>query len=169
MIIHYNNKTGDIYGTTNGRIHSKLEMKSTIRPEKIAEEDISSYIVPHKAKKKTVTVEGKKVKVGDGFRYDVDFDEFLYDMEKRKLKIFDFRIFEDMDENMVFDEAPEKKRPPISKEAQKNIDLEKAERERVKKGIKKPCVADLEVQILELGVELDKLKKAFEKSKRKTG
>lgn len=152
MIIHYNNKTGDIYGTTSGRIHSELEMKCTIRPERVSEKDISSYIVPHKSKQKEVVVKGKKTMVGDGFQYDVPFDEFLYDMEKRKLKIFDFRIFEDKEGNMVFDEAPVKIKPKIDKKVQE--DKEKAE-----KGEKKPCMKDMEVSILELQVSVEEIKK----------
>lgn len=183
MIISYNCKTGEIYGTSDGRLHSDREIDCKIRPANVPDEDVVNYVVPHKVKfrtevkpifenrivdEKTLKVEPvkvgtKKVKVGDGFEYDVYFKDFMEAVEKNEVRLFDFRIFETEDGEMVFDLVPEKPKQDKPKEEVKKVDNDMAEKmkqldKKAKSDVKeKPCIADLEIRIIELERIINKL------------
>lgn len=44
MIIFYNKKTGKIHGVTGGRVHTKEELNSSIKPSGVSEEDIGKIV-----------------------------------------------------------------------------------------------------------------------------
>ena len=112
MIIFYNKKTGEIFGTVDGRVHSKEEIRnSLIKPKSLDKEDVGKYVVPFKAKfrieeqpvtemrvvdKETMRVEEvvvgkKKVKVGAGMEPDVPFASLISNFENRKENIYDYK------------------------------------------------------------------------------
>lgn len=70
MIIFYNNKTGKIYGTVNGRVHTEEELKTSVQPQGVDQKDISKKIFDLKETKKIekqgFRVIQQKVKLKDG-------------------------------------------------------------------------------------------------------
>jgi len=113
VIIFYNNKTGSVVGTVDGRIHDKIVLENMwIQPGSLKREDISKYVVPFKNKykiedqpikemritnTKTLKVEevvvGKeKVKVGVGMEPDVPFADLITDFETGRKNIYDYSV-----------------------------------------------------------------------------
>ena len=124
MIISYDKNTGRIYGVTEGRLHHGNDINCKIRPEGVKDEDVVNYVVPFKARYKKIVRNGKTIKVGNGYEPNVYFSEFIRDIEAKKINIFDFRLFETNDGEVVFDLVPdeEKKKTapldnPVSKVA----------------------------------------------------
>lgn len=90
MIIFFNKKTGEIYGTVSGRVHSEDEIKNAmVKPVNVPIEDVGSYVAEFEPVVKSVLVpvteyrmvdlktkkvelfdtgNKKKVKVGDGMK-----------------------------------------------------------------------------------------------------
>lgn len=114
MIISYNKNTGRIYGVTEGRLHHGNDINCKIRPEGVKDEDVVNYVVPFKARYKKIIKDGKTIKVGNGYEPDVYFSEFIRDIETKKINIFDFRIFETNNGEMVFDLVPEEEKKKLA-------------------------------------------------------
>lgn len=77
MIIHYNNKTGDIKGIVSGRIHSDKEKAMKMSFSDVSEEDISSYVLPFNMNTK---------------KYYGLFQEFAEDHEAGNIDMNDYRV-----------------------------------------------------------------------------
>lgn len=113
MIIFFNKKNGNIFGTVNGRVHDQhTKDNAMIKPSGIEEKNIGKFIVPYKQKyreetqdvtelrmtnKETGKVERvktgtKKVKVPAGMEPDVPFANLIKDIEKGKKNIYNYRV-----------------------------------------------------------------------------
>jgi len=70
MIVFYNNKTGRIYGTVAGRVHTQEELKTSVNPSGVDEKDISKKVFSleetKKIEKEGFKVIQKKVLLKDG-------------------------------------------------------------------------------------------------------
>lgn len=108
MIIFYNKKTGDIFGTIDGRVHDEDTLQNRmIKPGDIPEEDIAKYIVSYKPLTRiekrmqykqvvnpdTLEVEQVEageieVEVGAGLEMDDKFKEFFSKVESGELSIY---------------------------------------------------------------------------------
>jgi len=121
MIIFYNKKSGDIFGTVNGRVHENVD-KEFIKPSNLEVEEVGKYMVPFKIvfheveepikkwfmiNKKTQEVEErvvgmKKVEVPDGMAPDVSFFQLILDFESGKENVLDYRVELDKDKVVGF-------------------------------------------------------------------
>ena len=113
MIIFYDKRTGDIFGTIGGRVHDKDEVeKLFIKPSNLSKKDIGRFVVPFKTKykveevpvtefrvvdKKTMRVEEvvvgkKKVRVGAGMAPAIKQADLILRFETGEESIFDYRL-----------------------------------------------------------------------------
>ncbi len=109
MIIFYNKNTGVIHGMVAGRVHNQEEIDtSMIKPQEVAVEDISKYVVSFKRLTKiveedifedqvdrltfkiikNVKVGTRKVEVGAGMEMDDPFKEFFTQVESGTLNLY---------------------------------------------------------------------------------
>lgn len=77
MIIFFNKKTGNIFGTIDGIVHSTQQRSGLIKPSGVNEDEIGSYVVSYKPVTKKVirpitkmvvdpsTLEVKTIKAGE--------------------------------------------------------------------------------------------------------
>lgn len=107
MIIFYNKKSGEIYGSISGRVHDdNVVNNALIAPSEVAKEDVGRYIVSYKQKVKTIklpmyknvvnpkTLEVVKIKVGekesqvgDGLEIDDKLKPFIEKLENNQTSI----------------------------------------------------------------------------------
>lgn len=117
MIIFYNNKTGDILGKIDGRVHDDHTINNvTMHYSNILDKDISKYLVPFKDnlveeeepimelqvmagtnKVKNVQVGTQKVMKAHGMVPDVPFSDLIYKFEKHQENIFSHKVVTDKD------------------------------------------------------------------------
>jgi len=115
MIIFYNNKTGAILGRIDGRVHSDSVTNGVkMHYSNIPDEDIGKYVVPfvdnmveeEEEIKELLVEEGtnkvkefvtgtRKVLKPHGKVPDVSFADLIYQIEKREVRIFDYKVVTD--------------------------------------------------------------------------
>lgn len=111
MIIFYNIKTKEIFGTVSGRVHNEPE-KEMIHPSNMDKKDIRMYVIPFKTvykEKKTAIkkwfiknketgemeerIVGTRIeKVPAGMVPDVKFVDLILAFEAGKKKIYDYHV-----------------------------------------------------------------------------
>jgi hypothetical protein len=111
MIVFYNLKTGEIYGTIDGRVHNEQQMSGVIRPSNVKDKEVGKYVVSYKPITRKVvkpiyklmadpkTNEVNNVKVGEqeveepaGLQIDDKLSEFFNDVENGKKKIYQYKF-----------------------------------------------------------------------------
>ena len=122
MIIFFNKKTGDIYGTVSGRVHSEDEIKNAmVKPVNVPIEDVGSYVAEFEPVIKSVLVpvteyrmvdlktkkvelfetgDKKKIKVGNGMRAVGKHAEKIELFEKDASEIYKHKVKIDKDGNL---------------------------------------------------------------------
>ena len=113
MIIFYNKKTKEIFGTIEGRVHSDDVLKNAfIKPSKVKKEDIDKYVVPYEkvlvekeipitelritdkklGKVEKVVVGKKKEMVSQGLKPVGPLKDLITEFEKGKKNIYDYKV-----------------------------------------------------------------------------
>ena len=113
MIVFFNKKTGEVYGTISGRVHSEDELtKMVIKPQNVPDEDVGKWVAPFKpvfkmvdepitelrvVDKKTMRVEpfviGKrKVKHGNGMIPHGKFATKIQEFEKNQSDVYKHHV-----------------------------------------------------------------------------
>ena len=113
MIIFYNKKNGQIFGTIEGRVHSDDVLKNaSIKPSKIKKVNIKKYVVPYErdliekevpitelrvtdtktGKVEKVVIGKKKEMVSQGLKPTGPLKDFIIGFEKGEKKIYDYKV-----------------------------------------------------------------------------
>jgi hypothetical protein len=113
MIIFYNKKTGEIFGTISGRVHDEDQIKNAMmKPENVDVEDVGKWVAPFKAvfetiyepiieqrvvDTKTMRVEGvvigkKKIQRGIGMIPDGKFSKLIEKFDKDSSEVYKYKI-----------------------------------------------------------------------------
>ena len=113
MIIFFHRKTGQIFGTIEGRVHADDVLKNAfIKPSKIKKENIEKYVIPYErdlvekeipitelrlTDKKTgkvekVVVGKKKEMVSQGLKPVGPLKDLIVDFENGKKRIYDYKV-----------------------------------------------------------------------------
>lgn len=122
MIIFYNKKTKEIFGTIEGRVHSDDVFKNAfIKPSKVKKEDIDKYVVPYErdliekeipitelritdtklGKVEKVVVGKKKEMVSQGLKPIGPLKDLVVEFEKGKKNIYDYKVKLDKNNKLV--------------------------------------------------------------------
>ena len=120
MIIFFDKKTGQVYGTVEGRVHEDTK-DMMIKPGHVKETQVGKYMVPFKPvykiervpiekwfvkDLKTGEVEKRIVgterrKVGDGMVPDVKFAKLILAFEAGSENIYDYRVRLDKNKKVI--------------------------------------------------------------------
>lgn len=113
MIVCYDNKSGQIYGMVDGRVHDQDQIdRAMIRPTNVPVEQVSKYVVSFKkltrVEKQDILEDQvdratfkviRDVKVGErevvvpaGMEMDDEFKEFFTGVENGTLKLYDYEF-----------------------------------------------------------------------------
>jgi hypothetical protein len=125
MIIFYDKRNGNIFGSINGRVHSEQELNMSMGLNDIPKENIGKYIVPFEAKYREVkqpveelVIKGNKVvkeitgektvRVGDGMVPVTSNNDLIYDFENGTKKMTNYKIKLDKNGELLDFETKEK-------------------------------------------------------------
>ena len=111
MIIFFNLKNGDIYGTIDGRVHSDQQLSGVIHPSTVKAEEVGKYVVSYqpitiKVKRDVTkmvvdpkTLEVNTIKVGEeqieqpaGLEINDKFKDFFTEIEAGTKKIYHYKF-----------------------------------------------------------------------------
>lgn len=113
MIIFFNKKTGEVYGTISGRVHSEEELnRMIVKPQNVPDEDVGKWVAPYKPlfkmvdepitelrivdektrKVENVVIGKRRVKHGNGMKATGRFATRIEEFEKNPSKIYEHRI-----------------------------------------------------------------------------